>query len=104
MGLDLSSRRIGARPPLAGAPIGATSDDALSGLKVSHITDASLAFLDIHPMNPFHTLVIPKQHFSDTFVVPLLQLTCRKVNNDPIDTDGFMYAHPCAKRMYGLAG
>mgnify|MGYP001544368945 CR=1 FL=1 len=38
MGLDLSSRRIGARPPLAGASIGAASDDALLGLKVSHIS------------------------------------------------------------------
>ena len=37
MVLDLSSRRIAARSPLAGAPIGAASDDALSGLKVSHI-------------------------------------------------------------------
>lgn len=37
MALDLNSRRIVARSPLAGAPIGAASDDALSGLKVSHI-------------------------------------------------------------------
>jgi histidine triad (HIT) family protein len=33
-------------------------------------TDASFAFLDIHPMNPYHTLVIPKEHFADIFDVP----------------------------------
>jgi len=35
-----------------------------------HETDDTFAFLDIHPMNPYHTLVIPKQHFADIFTVP----------------------------------
>ena len=38
MVLELNTRRIAARPQLAGAPRGAASDDALSGLKISHIT------------------------------------------------------------------
>lgn len=38
MGLDLSSRRIAARAPLAGAPRGNASQDALKGLRISHIT------------------------------------------------------------------
>jgi len=37
MALDLSQRRIAARPPLAGTPRGAASEDALSGLTISHI-------------------------------------------------------------------
>lgn len=35
-----------------------------------HETEVSFAFLDIHPMNPYHTLVIPKQHYADIFEVP----------------------------------
>ena len=35
-----------------------------------HETASSFAFLDIHPMNPYHTLVIPKEHFADIFDVP----------------------------------
>jgi histidine triad (HIT) family protein len=34
-------------------------------------TDASFAFLDIRPMNPYHALVIPKEHFADIFDVPI---------------------------------
>ena len=37
MGLDLSVRRISARPPLAGAPRGAASEDALKSLTVGHV-------------------------------------------------------------------
>ncbi|WP_343081691.1 L-talarate/galactarate dehydratase [Ostreiculturibacter nitratireducens] len=37
MSLDLSKRLISARPPLAGAPRGAASQDALAGLKLSHV-------------------------------------------------------------------
>lgn len=36
----------------------------------SHIVyedDETLAFLDIHPVNPGHTLVIPKKHAADVF-------------------------------------
>ncbi|HUO50329.1 MAG TPA: HIT family protein [Candidatus Paceibacterota bacterium] len=29
--------------------------------------DATLAFLDIHPVNPGHTLVVPKQHATNIF-------------------------------------
>ena len=32
--------------------------------------DIVIAFLDINPINPGHTLVIPKNHFKDTFEVP----------------------------------
>ncbi len=35
-----------------------------------HETDQAYAFLDIHPVNEFHTLVIPKQHYADIFTVP----------------------------------
>lgn len=37
MALDLSRHLIPARPPLAGAPKGAASQDALAGLRLSHI-------------------------------------------------------------------
>jgi L-alanine-DL-glutamate epimerase-like enolase superfamily enzyme len=37
MALDLSTRRIAARQPFGGAPRGAASQDALTGLKISHI-------------------------------------------------------------------
>lgn len=32
--------------------------------------DMFLAFLDIHPVNPGHTLVIPKKHFPDLAAAP----------------------------------
>lgn len=28
------------------------------------------AFLDINPVNPYHTLVIPKKHYQDIFDIP----------------------------------
>ena len=28
------------------------------------------AFLDINPVNPYHTLVIPKEHYQDIFDIP----------------------------------
>lgn len=28
------------------------------------------AFLDIHPANPYHTLIIPKTHYRDIFEIP----------------------------------
>ena len=30
----------------------------------------SFAFLDIHPVSEYHTLIIPKQHFENIFDVP----------------------------------
>ncbi len=30
----------------------------------------TLAFLDIHPLNPGHTLVIPKKHYSNMLEMP----------------------------------
>lgn len=33
-------------------------------------TDTAYAFLDIHPVNPYHTLVIPKRHATNVFDVP----------------------------------
>lgn len=42
--------------------------DELPAFKV-HETDTVLAFLDIHPVNPGHTLVIPKQHSTNIFDV-----------------------------------
>ncbi len=29
--------------------------------------DLFIAFLDIHPINPGHTLVVPKKHYADVF-------------------------------------
>jgi len=34
------------------------------------------AFLDIHPMNPYHTPVIPKKHYENIFDIPKKELTC----------------------------
>lgn len=33
-------------------------------------TEHAYAFLDIHPVNEYHTLVIPKQHYVNIFDVP----------------------------------
>jgi len=33
-------------------------------------TESVYAFLDIHPVNAYHTLVIPKKHYTDIFDVP----------------------------------
>lgn len=33
-------------------------------------TDAVCAFLDINPVNAYHTLVIPKRHYTNVFDVP----------------------------------
>ena len=35
-----------------------------------HETEAAFAFLDIHPVNEYHTLVIPKTHYTNLFDVP----------------------------------
>ena len=40
----------------------------LPSLKV-YEDDATLAFLDIHPVNPGHTLVVPKRHSKNIFDV-----------------------------------
>lgn len=32
------------------------------------------AFLDIHPMNKYHTLVIPKKHYTNMFDIPEQEL------------------------------
>jgi len=32
--------------------------------------DTFLAFLDINPVNPGHTLLVPKEHFKDLYEVP----------------------------------
>lgn len=39
-------------------------------------TAHSCAFLNIHPVNPYHTLVIPKRHYRDIFDVPPHELQC----------------------------
>ena len=33
-------------------------------------TDTTLTFLDAHPVGKYHTLIIPKAHYSDIFTVP----------------------------------
>jgi len=33
-------------------------------------TETTLAFLDAHPVGVYHTLIIPKAHYSDMFTVP----------------------------------
>lgn len=35
-----------------------------------HETKDAYAFLDINPVSPYHTLVIPKQHYINMFDVP----------------------------------
>jgi histidine triad (HIT) family protein len=38
--------------------------------------DASVyAFLDIHPVNEYHTLVIPRQHYENIYDIPEKELT-----------------------------
>ncbi len=32
--------------------------------------DFAVAFIDLHPLNPGHTLVIPKRHFDSVFAMP----------------------------------
>ncbi len=41
---------------------------------IVHETESACAFLDLRPMNPYHTLVIPKIHFEDVFDIPLKDL------------------------------
>ncbi len=40
------------------------------GAKIISETDLSLAFLDVNPVNPGHTLIIPKSHFIDISDTP----------------------------------
>ena len=37
-------------------------------------TDHACAFLDIHPVNEYHTLVIPKRHYVNIFDIPTEEL------------------------------
>lgn len=37
-------------------------------------TDQAYAFLDIHPVNEYHTLVIPKRHYVNIFDIPTGEL------------------------------
>jgi histidine triad (HIT) family protein len=39
-----------------------------------HETEFAYAFLDIHPVNEYHTLVIPKRHYQNIFDVPTSEL------------------------------
>ena len=56
----------------------------------------SLAFLDINPVHPGHTLVIPKDHFENIYTTPdetlcRLIITVKKVAlaiKDAVDADG----------------
>ncbi|MCF7865541.1 MAG: HIT family protein [Candidatus Pacebacteria bacterium] len=46
--------------------------------------DETIAFLDIQPVNPGHTLVIPKDHFENIYTTPVMtwmrvQMTAQKV-------------------------
>lgn len=58
--------------------------------KVVHEDDHTLAFDDIHPQAPVHTLVIPKRHVAsiqdlgeaDQALLAQLLLSCTKVAND----------------------
>lgn len=58
--------------------------------KVVHEDDHTLAFDDIHPQAPVHTLVIPKRHVAsiqdlgevDQTLLAKLLLSCTKVAND----------------------
>ncbi|OQW31622.1 MAG: histidine triad nucleotide-binding protein [Nitrospira sp. SG-bin1] len=63
--------------------------------KIVHEDDETLAFDDIHPQAPVHTLVIPKRHVtsiqdlgeSDQALLARLLLTCTKVAKDKGVTD-----------------
>ncbi|WP_231701013.1 hypothetical protein [Aliiruegeria sabulilitoris] len=69
MTLDLSSRRIQARPPFAGTDRGAASQDALTGLRVSHVvaplkaalSDAKVLTGRQTPLVQFDLLVVEAQ-------------------------------------------
>jgi len=37
-------------------------------------TEQAYAFLDIHPASPYHTLVIPKAHYTNIFDIPESEL------------------------------
>jgi histidine triad (HIT) family protein len=37
--------------------------------------DSVYAFLDIHPVSEYHTLIIPKQHYENIFDIPEKELT-----------------------------
>ncbi|MBT3276180.1 MAG: HIT domain-containing protein [Spirochaetales bacterium] len=37
-------------------------------------TESAYAFLDINPVNEYHTLVIPKKHYTDMFDLPEAEL------------------------------
>jgi len=58
--------------------------------------DETLAFLDISPNNPGHTLVIPKEHFENIYSLPgelfaRMSLTAQKVSialKNGLSTDG----------------
>ena len=58
--------------------------------KLVHEDEDTLAFDDIHPQAPVHTLVIPKRHVgsvqdlgeTDQTLLARRLLTCRKVAND----------------------
>lgn len=46
--------------------------------------DETIAFLDIQPVNPGHTLIIPKYHFENVYTTPVLtwvrmQMTTQKM-------------------------
>ncbi len=38
-------------------------------------TEDAYAFLDIHPVSRYHTLVIPKKHYTNIFDIPEQELT-----------------------------
>ncbi len=66
--------------------------------KLVYEDDTTLAFDDIHPQAPVHTLVIPKRHVvsihdlgeADQALLARLLLTCRKVaNNKGLAGSGF---------------
>jgi len=39
-----------------------------------HETEHAYAFLNTHPVNEYHTLVIPKRHYTNVFDVPMEEL------------------------------
>lgn len=66
--------------------------------KLVHEDEDTLAFDDVHPQAPIHTLVIPKRHVgsvqdlgeADQTLLARLLLTCRKVaNNKGLAGSGF---------------
>ncbi|MBN2046369.1 MAG: HIT family protein [Anaerolineaceae bacterium] len=67
--------------------------------------ERTLAFLDIHPVNKYHTLVIPKQHYENIFDLPedellavmkVVKLLARKYR-EKLGINNLQIIHSCGR-------